>query len=93
MNVLIDGFYTLSSRDYNIDALFYKDYFNPRNPFGHFLFGHNPYCYNYGYQLFHYLQSNITYILVITTDYQESIEKFLILATGEKEVKFKRISK
>ena len=94
VNVIVDGFYTFTI-EINIDEriYLYKGYFNPQNPTDKLLSSTLGKC---GYdqsQLYDYLLSNVTYILIVTAFNSITVtSKLLITVSGTNNVTLSRIS-
>jgi hypothetical protein len=93
VNVITSGSYSFSSNS-NVDAYgcFYKDHFNPFNPSENLLSQDDEGCDNNQFKLVAYLQSNATYVLVVTTYFSNRTGKFSIIALGMNNITFNRIS-
>ena len=94
INVIVSGFYTFAKPLYDgIYGDLYNDHFNPFNLSENLFSKHynNHSCSYEAMKLFAYLQSNSTYILVVTTSYPETKDKFWFFAFGPNNVTFNRI--
>ncbi len=94
VNVITSGSYTFSS-DSSVDiyGYLYTDHFNPFNLSENLLSEDKFGCGNTQFKLVYYLQSNATYVLVVTT-YEPSVtSEFSIIALGMNNITFNRISK
>lgn len=94
VNVNTTGFYIFSTTaSMSTYGYLYQHYFNPYYLSDNLLLNDSGRCYGTQFKLVGYLQSNVTYILVVTTYSPEMKVNILIAATGENSVVFKRISK
>jgi len=93
VNVITSGSYSFSSNS-SVDTYgyFYKDHFNPFNPSENLLSQDDDGCDNNQFKLVAYLQSNATYVLVVTTYFSNRTGKFSIIALGINNITFNRIS-
>ncbi|CAF1216350.1 unnamed protein product [Adineta ricciae] len=92
INIITSGLYLISSQSaINVFGYFYKNYFNPLNLNENFLALNDEGCGNNQFRLRLNLQSNTTYVLVVTTHYAEKKGKFLIYTSGPNNVIFSRI--
>lgn len=94
IKVVTSGWYIFSSSS-RIGAFgyLYKDYFNPSESSEKLLSQNTASCSTNQFRLVFSLQSNITYVLVMTTVHPENTGSFTIYASGLDNVAFKRISK
>ena len=70
----------------------YKDNFDPNNPYINQLLYSDSGCSNSQFRLTADLQSNTTYILVVTTYYPNVTGLFSVISSGPKNVNLKGIS-
>jgi len=83
----------------SIDSIFepigylYKQHFNPYNPSEGLLFSNTYGCHFSQFKITTDLQSNMTYILIVTTSIERYIGNFSILVTGPNNVIFNSTSK
>jgi len=93
VNVIEDGDYTLGSES-TIDTYgyIYKDQFNPYDPSMNQVKEDDGGGCNDQFKLFVYLQTNTTYILVVTTWHPEVVGPFSIMGAGPKNVILKYTS-
>ncbi|CAF1199514.1 unnamed protein product [Adineta steineri] len=95
VQVIVDtvGFYTFSSTGNIIPYRYlYEDYFNPFNPSDSLLLKDDERCDRDRFELFNYLQPNVTYLLVATIPFSKITGSFSIIASGANNVTFKRIN-
>jgi hypothetical protein len=94
VNVNETGTYNLlSSSDIDTYGYIYNHSFNPTNPFMNQLLEDDDGCANLQFKLIAQLQSNTTYILVVTTSRPDVTGAFSIKAFGLSDVNLKYISK
>lgn len=93
MKIKTPGVYVISS-DSLIDTYgyIYKDHFNPLDPTENILSQDDGSCGHNQFKLVLYLQSSVTYVLVMTTYELETIGKFIVFASGPSDITFTRIS-
>ena len=93
MSVTRSGYYTVHSEsNINTYGYIYKDHFDPINPSVNKYLENDNDCDNNQFKFVTHLESNTTYILVVTTSAQKEIGGFSILVSGPKNVTFTRIS-
>jgi hypothetical protein len=94
VNVDGTGNYSLGSSG-SVDTYGYihKDNFNPFNPFDSLLSKSDEGCGPRNFKLITYLQSNTTYILVVTTYYGRKTGAFSIFVSGANNISLKHVSK
>lgn len=94
MKVVTSGWYILfSSTRIKASGYLYKEHFNPSEPKEKSLAENSGGCLGGQFRLVSNLQSDVMYVLVVTTVQPENTGEFTIYATGLNEVTFKRISK
>lgn len=94
VKVLASGWYVFSSNSsINAYAYLYQNYFNPSNPMENYLDQDVSSCSNGQFRLAFNLQSDRTYVLLVTTFSPEETGDFEVYASGISKVTFKRISK
>lgn len=93
MNVVTTDWYGFSS-DSRIDTFgeIHTGHFNPFNPRENLLSRNDDGCGNHQFKLVTHLHSNTTYVLIVTTYISNVTGAVLILASGPKNIVFKRIS-
>ncbi len=93
INVITSDFYSFSSNsDFDAFGYFYEDYFDPFDTRKNFILKDDDGCINSQFVFVPYLQSNSTYVLVVTTYRSDTIGTFSIIASGAHNVTFNRIS-
>ena len=94
VKVMASGWHVFSGNSStDAHAYFYQNYFNPSNPTENYLYQDMSSCSNGRFRLAFHLQSNMTYVLLVTTFSAEGTGDFEIFASGTNEVTFKRIGK
>lgn len=94
VKVIVSGWYVFSSSTrIEARAYLYQNYFNPTNPGENYLSQEGLSCSNGQFRLTFDLQSNTTYVLLVTTFSAEQTGDFEIYASGTSKVTFERISK
>lgn len=94
VNVLTSGFYTfISSNDVITYGYVYKDHFNPFNPSANLISRHRGVCSKGQFYITAAFETNVTYVLVVTTSMSNGTGNFSILASGPNIVNFKNIGK
>ena len=94
MKIVTSGWYIFSSTSHiNAFGYLYEDHFNPLEPTEKSLSENRAGCPNGQFRLVFHLQSDVTYVLVITTVYPENIGDFTITVSGLNNIVFKHISK
>lgn len=90
ISVSISGSYIFSSNS-SMDTIgfIYENYFDPYYPDRNHLFRNDQGCVNNQFKLVYNLNSNKTYILVVTTTDPDTIGSFRIFAFGRDHVKFR----
>jgi hypothetical protein len=90
---MASGLYILSSDSgINTYGYLYKDHFNPMNLAENYFTENDDGCANNQFQFVVDLQSNATYVLVVTTYFPEMTDQFVIFVSGPSNVTFNRIS-
>jgi hypothetical protein len=94
VNVITSGSYTFSSNSsFHTYGYLYTDHFHPFNPSENLLSRDGVGCYNNQFKLVAPLQSNATYVLVVTTSDPSVTGEFSIIVLGMNNITFNRISK
>jgi hypothetical protein len=93
VNVVTTDWYSLSSNS-SLDTYgcLYEDHFNPFNPLENLISLNDQSCGNNQFKLVAYLQSNTTYVLVVTTFLTNKTGQFSIFASGPNKVTLSHIS-
>jgi hypothetical protein len=90
VNVNESDYYTFFSKsDMDTYGYLYKDNFNPNIPYINVLAQNDGDCDNDQFMFTVALESNITYILVVTTYYSDITGAFSVVASGPKNVSLK----
>lgn len=95
MSGMKSGSYTVSSdsvTDTDVYGYLYKNHFNPLDPTENFLFENDDGCGQRQFKFDVELQSDVTYILVITTIQPETTGEFIIFGLGPSNLNFIPIS-
>ena len=94
VNVVEDGNYILGSES-EIDTVgyLYENQFNPLNPSTNRLNENDEGGCDNQFKLIHYLQKQITYILVVTTYEPNKLGSYSVIALGPNNVTLKQFSK
>jgi hypothetical protein len=93
VNVITSGSHSFSSNS-SVDTYgyLYEDYFNSLSPSEHLLSQEDGGCGNDQFKLVAYLQSNATYVLVVTTFYPSVTGVFSVIVSGPNIASLNRIS-
>jgi len=92
ISVVVSGFYTFfRSIVYNVQGNVYKNYFNPFNITENLISENSHLCQS-GWKFFADLESNSTYMLIVTSFDSEMQGSFTFSAYGPSHMDFKRIS-
>jgi hypothetical protein len=83
----------MDAMDTNTLGYLYAQHFNPSSPYERLLsFGAHG-CPKQQFKIATYLQSNVTYILAVTTYWSKTTNNFSILVSGPSNATFNQISK
>ena len=94
LNVLKDATCILVINDFYLSrGYLHNDNFNPYNPSKNTLIVDPQHCQARQYGIITYLQTNTTYILIITASDPNSLSSFSVFATASNKITFTRISK
>ncbi|CAF4091059.1 unnamed protein product, partial [Adineta steineri] len=92
VNVHRSGLYTFFSQsNMNTYGTIHKDYFNPFNPHENRLLGDDDSCRPLQFRFTIALETNITYILIVTTSRSNTTGAFSIIVSGPNNVDLKNI--